>query len=586
MATYTRLGSYLLASELASDPLGRISRGLTLSGGGFDRHHLIRTFSDELTGLGLARLAEARQVADTLAGARGYGANYQIETGTTPCVVCDLIPGRSLAQVLRKTREEEIPLGVDHALSVLQGLAQSIIQLHGKGIQHGLLSPHSLWVSYEGSTHLLDAPFAAILQPLLPKAPNLAADLAPYRTAAATSPLQQDLFALGAVLFELLTLEQLPSGAGLPEALASATLKAAQEEAPIPGEILALLHRLLLLDEPFSNAPTFSAELEKVLYDGEYSPTTFNMAFFMHTLFREEAESDSQAMKNDQGADFTPFQAKATGAANVLDAGSNSNVLKYSIIGGCVLALAFGGLLVSNMANARRNADLQAKIVALDRENADNNARLLDLTKAQDEAKTREAQLTRAATEGKTAEERTKAKKDLEEARKKTEDLAKQREEALRKRQEISDKTQTIAQTIPKPAKEVAPAPPPVAAPVQPVPATPQPVAAPQPKPAVEMVETPVAVAKQPPLLPPRSGSRKFLPPGLQNTEIKVGLKIYVNEQGTPLKVIVANGVEGHAGYNEAAQANAMATTFTPATRNGKPIKAWITIDYAFGLPK
>ena len=589
MATYTRLGTYLLANELATDATGRISCALTLSGSGFDRHHLVRTFSEELTALGLGKLAEAAQVADQIAGTRGYGSNYQFEGGKAPFVVCDHIPGRSLAQVLRKTREEQIPLGVDHALSVLQGMAQAILQLHGKGLHHGLLSPNSVWVSYEGSTHLLDAPYAALLHGLLPKAPLLAAELAPYRTASAAGALQQDLFALGAVLYELLTLEALPPAAGIPEALAGATLKAAQEDGPIPQEILDLLNRLLLQDEPFASAAAFSSSLEKVLYDGEYSPTTFNMAFFMHTLFREEAETDAQAMKSDQGADFTPFLAKAAGSTHILEANPNSNVLKYSIIGGVVLVMAFGGLLLSNMANARRNAELQAKIVALDRENAENNTRLLDLTKAQDAAKVKEAQLTLAMKEGKTAEERAKAKKDLEEARKKTEELAKQREEALKKRMEISAQTQTIAQTIPQQAKEAAKIEPPkpvAAAPSQPV-AIPQPAPAPAaPRAAADNQETAPSVVNQAPLMQPRKAGKKFLPPNMQSMELKVALKVYVDEQGRPLKVLITSGVEGPFGYNESAQAAAMGSTYAPATKNGRPIKGWLSASYNFGVAK
>jgi len=48
MASYTRLGTYLLANELTVDPAGKIHRGLTLSGSSLDRHVLIRTFSEEL----------------------------------------------------------------------------------------------------------------------------------------------------------------------------------------------------------------------------------------------------------------------------------------------------------------------------------------------------------------------------------------------------------------------------------------------------------------------------------------------------------------------------------------------------------
>ena len=48
MASYVRLGPYLLSSELAADPAGRIHRGLSLAGSALDRHLLIRTFTEEV----------------------------------------------------------------------------------------------------------------------------------------------------------------------------------------------------------------------------------------------------------------------------------------------------------------------------------------------------------------------------------------------------------------------------------------------------------------------------------------------------------------------------------------------------------
>jgi serine/threonine protein kinase len=589
MASYTRLGSYLLASELTSDPSGKVQRGLTLLGSGFDHHKLIRTFSDELMEAGLGtKLGDAQRVVELLAGIRGFGANYHVETGRPGYVVCDYIPGRSLAQVLKKTREEQIPLGVDHALSVLQGMAQSIIQLHGKGIHHGTLSTHSIWVSYEGATDLLDAPYAAILHTLLPKARGLEAALAPYRNATASSPLQQDLFALGAVLFELLTLEKLPAGPGIPAALASATLKAAQEDGPIPAEIIQLLNRLLLVDAPFTTSAAFNESLEKVLYDGEYSPTTFNMAFFMHTLFREEAESDAQAMKGDQSADYTPFLTSDTGSRTMLEPTSNSNVMKYAVIGGGIVVVLFGALLLSNRANSRRNADLQEKIVALQRENAANDAKLLDLNKAQEDQKRLQDALSKKAVEGKTVEERAKAKKDLEEAKQKTDELARQREEALKKRQELSTRTQTMAQAAPAPQplpqqQEPAKIEPPKAEPPKPAPA---PVAAP-PKAAqqasTEVSETFAAITKKVPPVAPRIANKAFLPAHLREGDIKVSLKVFVSAQGSPLKVVILNGIDGPLGYNDAAQTAALNSQYVPATKNGKPTTGWVNVDYNFG---
>ena len=82
MGTYTRVGSYLLASELASDPFGAIHRAVVIAGSSFDRHVLIRTYSEELFQAGLStRLAEAGRVVPLLGGARIFGTGYRIESG-------------------------------------------------------------------------------------------------------------------------------------------------------------------------------------------------------------------------------------------------------------------------------------------------------------------------------------------------------------------------------------------------------------------------------------------------------------------------------------------------------------------------
>ncbi len=411
MASYIRLASYLLAEELSVDPVGKIHRGLTISGSTFDHHVLVRCFSDELVHAGLgAHTDEINRVASLLAGTRGLGHSYRIEGGKAPHVACEYVPGRSLAQMIEKAMQEGIPLGVDHALSVLQGLAQSIIQLHGKGVNHGILSPHSVWISFEGATQVIDAPFAAVIQNLLPKCPATSAALIRYRRLSPTNHLNQDLYSLGAILYELLTFEKLPSSDQLPTALAQATLKAAQEEAPIPAEIVSLLNRLLNVTKPFENAESFNAELERVLYDGDYSPTTFNMAFFMHTLFREENEQDGQAMKADQGADFTSFAINDLETQTTYEAAGVSELkkhyLKIAIAVGLVLAF-MAYLTVTSITQKREAEKAAAQLNALikqqniagvalekDKWNADQIAqqREFELQVAKDEAAKEEAQ--------------------------------------------------------------------------------------------------------------------------------------------------------------------------------------------------
>ena len=592
MASYTRLGSYMLSSDLAADPIGKIHCGLSLVGSAFDRHHLIRTFSDEIIEAGFAsKIPEAQRIAGLLAGSRGFGANYHLETGRAPFVVCDYIPGRSLAQVLRKTREEQIPLGVDHSLSVIQGIAQSLITLASKDVHHGALSPHSIWVTFEGATQIIDAPFAGVLAGLLPKAKNLEAALAPYRSATAKTGLAADLFALGAILYEMLTLEKLPAREGIPAALAQASLKAAQEEGPIPAEIASLLHHLLLDGQSFATMADFNRELERVLYDGDYSPTTFNMAFFMHTLFREESDQDAQAMKADQGADYTPFLPSDGGSRSLLVASDGTSRVKYFVYAGAAVLVLFGLMGRSLYMTNKHTEELQAQLAGLQREKAANDNKILDITKQEEAQKLLQDQLSRKATDAKTAEERNKAKKDLEEAKAKAEELGRQKDEALKKKQELTTASNTIVQNAQKPAQQPPPAPAPAPAPAvaiaQPTPQAPAAQPAPAPAAATqEAVETVASFTNRAIPNAPHVANKAFLPAGLRDQDIKVAVRVFVDAQGRPLKVTIVKGVDGPFGFNDAAQKAALDSGYAPATRNGKPVTGWMNVEYNFGKPR
>jgi len=80
--------------------------------------------------------------------------------------------------------------------------------------------------------------------------------------------------------------------------------------------------------------------------------------------------------------------------------------------------------------------------------------------------------------------------------------------------------------------------------------------------------------------------NKSFMPTGMREQEIRVQLKVMVDASGHPARVVMLKGVDGPFGYNDAAQAAALGSTYTPATRNGKPVTGWVTLDYNFGKPK
>ncbi len=588
MGTYTRLGSYLLASELASDPFGAIHRAVVIAGNNFERHVLVRTFSEELFQAGMnTRLPEAGRVLPLLGGARTFGLGYRIEGGKAPHVAWDHVPGRSLAQLVEKAKQEQIPFGVDHALTVIQGVAQGIVQMQAKGVSHGVLSPHSVWVSFEGATQIIDAPFASLIRSMLAKAPTTKHKLAAYLQGPEDG-LQQDLFALGAVLYELLTFERLPVGGDLQGVLDQAHLKAAQEETPLPAEIRAFLGRLLLGRQPFTTVEAFSTELERVLYDGEYSPTTFNMAFFMHTLFREENDRDTTAMKAEQGDNYLAYTAAGetlrSGATRVehIDGHAEAQASQKNstlLIGGGLAAVVvlglgyiFFGRAKVDPAMQKQLAELQLLKVQIEQQKADLDA------KARAEAE-KTTQLQKQLSETKSVEEKARIQKQLDEAQARKLEVERQQKLAEQQLAEQKAAEQKLAAQKKAAETKVAALPPPPAPeipkpqPMQdaPKPSIPTPVPA-QAAPAPTPISEPAHMLSQAPVMfPIRAVQMRWE----LTQDHFVRLKVFVGEQGQPLKVSIIEGVSGSFGFDEAAIEAANKSTYAPATRDGKAVRGW-----------
>ena len=72
---------------------------------------------------------------------------------------------------------------------------------------------------------------------------------------------------------------------------------------------MALLQRALAprAEERFSSATDFKKELDKLLYGGAYSPTTFNLALFMDRLFRSEIDIEERERAAEAGVSVEPY---------------------------------------------------------------------------------------------------------------------------------------------------------------------------------------------------------------------------------------------------------------------------------------
>ena len=606
MATYKRLGSYLLAGELTADPIGQVHRGVSIVGSAFDHHWLVRTFSEEMLQAGLgAKLGDANKLLPQISGSKAFGQGYRIEGGAHPYVACDYVAGRTLAQMIEKAKVEQIPLGVDHALSVLQGVAQGIVQLHTKGLSHGLLSPHSVWLSFEGATETMDAPFSQTIRQILPKCPVTKGSLEPYLRDMGGNALQQDFFSIGSILYELLTFEKLPVMADPGMAASKATLKAAQEDTPVPQEILSLLKRLLGAAQPFESVQAFNTEMDHVLYDGDYSPTTFNMAFFMHTLFREENDRDTSAIKAEQADNFAAYSSEADSIhasrphSEMSDAeeAQTTRVSKKNLYVGAAAVVAVVSVLAffafrtkpedpRVTAQLKQLAELQAAQAVIEQKLAG------EAQASQDKIN----KLNQQKSEAKSAVESAQIEKQIKEEERKNLELE-QRKADLKKQQEKAQAdARQIAQasapaTRPAPVQAPPKEEPPKLEPTKPTP-TPEPPKVEPAKPPTPAIQQPTqqatptlveetsaeAINRASPSFPARAKQMRFE----ADRQHVVKVRVFVDPQGRAQKVTVQSGVGGSWGFDEAAVDAASRSTFKPATRDGKPVAGFTTIEYVF----
>ena len=121
-----------------------------------------------------------------------------------PFFAMELLEGRTLADVLR-----EGPMVPEEARRIARETALALEAAHRKGIVHRDLKPQNIWICKDGSVKLLDFGLARAAgwsrltaQSTLMGTPGY---LAPELLSGATVDARVDLYALGAVLYEMLT---------------------------------------------------------------------------------------------------------------------------------------------------------------------------------------------------------------------------------------------------------------------------------------------------------------------------------------------------------------------------------------------
>ncbi|MBW8876866.1 MAG: TonB family protein [Acidobacteria bacterium] len=645
-------GKYLLLKKLTEDPLGETFRAGRVGQEGMEQVVLLRVFNGKgLDGEKLWARVSGRAGLQEILKSPNIGNGVDLgRVRSFPYTAYDYISGKSLASVFAQSARQRSPIPTDHALLIAERVslalaAASESRFEDERVMHGFVVPQLVMISNEGETRLLGFEVAPGLRELAAggwQEETLRPYLAPEALAGAAPSRADDVYSLGALLFELLTCERLPTGSAAPPEGYGALIDGAElpnDGTPMPAPIAALLKKSLVgREQRIADAVTWHKTLSKLMIDGHFSPTTFNLAFFMHNLFRDDIERESQEMQAEKKLELpkrqpapAPVAVVAAAAATATlreGTGVREGTLSGTLSGTrsqaapepsrkglwmgiaaalAVAVLAGGGYFVFGRSAAPAQAGGPApgaaptpRVASLGATPAPGAAPAA--TGPSEEQLNAQIQ---QMFDARSKEMEAKLKNQYDDRIKL---LQKQLEDT---RKGSSERPQTAA--VPAAPVETRPAPrnePPVPTPVQEKPA----IAVPTPTPAERQAPTPTPTPASPapanpvPAAPARPAQVQVgdlvqpgpgvAPPKLQgqldprypfaaqrlNRAAQVDIKVLVDERG---RVMDAErlGAKAGFGFDEAALEAARRATFQPASKDGVKVKMWMMLRVNFSPP-
>jgi serine/threonine protein kinase len=256
----TRLGPYEILSALGAGGMGEVYRARDT--------RLKRDVALKILPASFAadpeRLARFQREAEVLATLNhpNIAAIYGLEQSNgIRALVMELVEGETLADRIARG-----PIPIDEALPIARQIAEALEAAHEQGIIHRDLKPANIKVRPDGAVKVLDFGLAKLAEPTASTAPSTlslsptitspammtgigvllgtAAYMSPEQARGKTVDKRVDIWALGCVLYEMLTGKSAFPGEDITDTLAN-VLKREPEWSALPPDTPATIHTLL-----------------------------------------------------------------------------------------------------------------------------------------------------------------------------------------------------------------------------------------------------------------------------------------------------------------------------------------------------
>lgn len=627
---FEQFGPYVLFKKLEENHLGDLWRAGKVEQGS------IRTVAlHRLTGGGAEALRQsalvAKATAEQITGT-SIAKNQIIDViAGLPIIEHDYKGGRSLRHIVAKAAHPTTPhpIPVDQALSIAEKIATAVDLVHnfridGARVVHGAVIPQFIWIEEDGEIRcagqrLGKGLLAALSYPTIAKeiGPFFAPEVRKFGEPGASG----DVYAVGAILYLLLTGKGPPdpsNPAEVTQAVYRATLMSGE---PIPKDVGSILQKSLAPDinGRYGDAADLRRELGKLLHGGAYAPTTFNLAFFLHNLLKKEFEGEALEREKETKVNPALYMETTTGAqpkvgGPVLMTPRKRSRAPLLGVGAALLAVAgFGAFWVVTHQQPQREPQQVASqappaqptpltdvVTAMVPDTMP--AVQLDTAAAEEQRKKR----IQEEVERRVQAEMMKLQADYDQQLAREQAAARAAPERQSERQPMLTRLEppprrepepvplpppapAIAQTstrLEEPQTQLPPPTSPISEPTATTPSLQQVVAEPSPPPQpVEVRDGDLVGINQVDQAPrPQSPIRPAYPPIAlrQRLDATVFVSALVSESGEVLDVKVLRGDPRKVGFDEAAVRAVRRATFFPAIKDGKRVRTWFPIPIRF----
>ncbi len=283
---------YVLEQELGAGGMGRVYRARLVGELGFERPVVIKKLLDG-TDLSLIALfvEEARRYA--VLDHENIGRIFDFERiDNDLCIVLEYIDGWSLSEFIDRHLILDRMPPTEIVVFIVSRVCRGLQYVFEKAaIVHRDVSPSNIMMTREGTVKLIDFGIAANSGTRSENLVGKPAYMAPEVIASLSTDNRSDVFSLGTVFYEMLTLDRLFKGATAEATLievVAGVMRSPREINPdVPQPVLEILGKTLerRLERRYSNAAELGAACEHWLYDKGYGPTNLTLKEYLSALF-------------------------------------------------------------------------------------------------------------------------------------------------------------------------------------------------------------------------------------------------------------------------------------------------------------